>query len=66
MPPKEAIGDKPQSHDAMLSLHESERRGRELHDVGTPLRIKQIGTVELMRKRLTIVAVADHAVHRMR
>jgi hypothetical protein len=47
----------------MLSLHEPERRRRDLDDVRTAAGIKQVGTAELMRERLAIVAVADHAVH---
>ena len=63
IPSKEAVGGKPQSHDAALSLHKLERRGRDLDDIRTATGIKQVGTAELMRKRLAIVAVADHTIH---
>jgi hypothetical protein len=63
IPSKEAVGGKPQSHDAALPLHKLERRGRDLNDVRTAMGIKQVGTAELMRKRLAIVAVADHTIH---
>ncbi len=63
IPSKEAIGRKPESHDAVLSLHKLERRGRDLDNVGTPTVIKQICTTKVMSKRLAIVAVADHAIY---
>src|SRR6516164_3843174 len=63
IPSKEAVRGKPQSHDATLSLHKLERRGRDLDDIRTAMGIKQIGTAELMRKRLAVVAVADHTIH---
>jgi hypothetical protein len=63
IPPKEAVGGKPQSRDAALPLHKLERSGRNLDDVRTAMGIKQVGTAELMRKRLAIVAVADHTIH---
>src|SRR5262249_13457161 len=62
IPSKEAFGRQPQSHDAMLAFLKRERGGCDLHDVGTTLDIEQVGTTELMRKRLAIVAVADHAI----
>ena len=62
IPSKEAIGCKPQSRDAALSLHKLERGGRDLHNIRTTLGIKQVGTTELMRERLAIIAVADHAI----
>ena len=55
-------GVKPQSRNVMLSLHECERGGRNLDDVGAALRVEQIGTAELMRKRLAILTETDHAV----
>jgi hypothetical protein len=63
IPSKKSIGGKPQSNNPMLSLHKLKRRGRNLDDVGTATGIKQVGTPELMRKCLAIVAVADHAIH---
>src|SRR5215831_5121288 len=62
VPSEEAFGCQPQSGDAMLSLHKRKRGGRDLHDVRTTLDIEQVGTTELMCKRLAIVAVAYHAI----
>jgi hypothetical protein len=34
-----------------------------LDDIGAAMGIKQIGTGELMRKSLAVVALANHAIH---
>ena len=56
----------PHARDALLPLHEGQRRGRDLHDIGAALGIEQVGAAELMRKCLAIIAVADHAIDRLR
>jgi hypothetical protein len=62
VPSEQAFGCQPQSRDAVLSLHEGERCGRDLDNVGASLRIEQVAAAELMGKRLAVIAVADHAV----
>ena len=62
IPAIEPVGLQPQPDDAMLSLREGQRGGRHLDDIAAALRIEEIGASELMRKRLTVVAVADDAI----
>src|SRR5215471_9791819 len=66
VPSEEAFGRQPESGNAMLPLHKRKQGGRDLHDVRTTLDIEQVGTTELMRKRLAIVAVADDTIDRPR
>jgi hypothetical protein len=66
IPPKETFWRKPQPSYAVLSLRKRERRGCELNDVGAPMRIEQIGTMELVRECLAVIAIADDPIHSAR
>ena len=45
---------------------ERERRRRDLHDVASAVRVEEIGTPEVVKERLAVVAVANDTVYRSR
>jgi hypothetical protein len=63
IPPKETFGSKPQPSYAVLSLRKLKRRGCELNDVGAPMCIEQVGTMDLVRECLAVIAIADDPIH---
>jgi len=44
---------------------ELERRGGDLDDVGSAVRVEKIGAAEVVESRLAVVAVTDDAIHRL-
>src|SRR5262249_15464283 len=62
MPSIETLGRQSQRRDLVLASHECEACGRDLHDIGSAARVEQVGTAELMRKGLAVIAIADDAI----